>query len=165
MTSKITLSALIAAAFLAGTITTGTIAYAADHRDAPLLGTAFHSILDKIENLQTQIDNIQLIPGPKGDQGERGPPGEPGPPGESGIFPHTYRVFESVMGDASISCDPGDTILGGGFSNISSVIGADLTDPIDPEHPTQWTVNPSILNTSYVISAFCADTADPPHDP
>ena len=58
MTSKITLGAIVAIAFLAGTITTGTGVFAADHRDAPLLGTAWHSILDKIDALEARIVGI-----------------------------------------------------------------------------------------------------------
>lgn len=37
-------------------------------------GDPFKTVWDAINNLQTQIDNIQLIPGPTGPQG---PPGEP----------------------------------------------------------------------------------------
>jgi hypothetical protein len=55
MTSKIILGGLIALAFVAGTITTGTGVFAADHREAPLLGTAWHSILDKIDELRNEI--------------------------------------------------------------------------------------------------------------
>ena len=58
MTSKIMLGAVIAIAFLAGTVATGTAVFAADHRDAPLLGTAWHSILDKINALEERIVGI-----------------------------------------------------------------------------------------------------------
>ena len=55
MTSKIILSAIVAIAFLAGTVATGTAVFAADHRDGPLLGTAWQSILEKINALEARI--------------------------------------------------------------------------------------------------------------
>ena len=44
-----------------------------------------NSILAAIENLQQQINNIELIPGP---QGEQGPQGEPGPAGSNAEVLH-----------------------------------------------------------------------------
>ncbi len=34
-----------------------------------------YELQNKVADLQSQIDNIQLIPGPQGPQGEQGPPG------------------------------------------------------------------------------------------
>ncbi len=42
------------------------------------------NIWTAIADLQTQINNIQLIPGPKGDTGAQGPQGETGPQGPQG---------------------------------------------------------------------------------
>jgi len=50
-------------------------------------GQPFQALRDAIANLQEQIDNIQLLPGPQGPQGEKGDkgdPGEQGPPGQKG---------------------------------------------------------------------------------
>lgn len=50
-------------------------------------GTPFRHLWQAIKNLQEQIDNIQLIPGPqgpKGDPGSQGPQGPIGPQGERG---------------------------------------------------------------------------------
>ena len=97
----------------------------------------------------------------------QGPTGDQGPDGDAGIsLPHTYRIFKSVIGSAIISCNPGDTILGGGFVGLSSGVNeARLTAESDTEHPTLWSVSPIDPDDDYRISVFCADTADPPHDP
>jgi len=47
-------------------------------------GNPFDMIWEAIQDLQTQIDEIELTPGPQGPQGEQGPPGPQGPPGEFG---------------------------------------------------------------------------------
>lgn len=66
-------------------------------------------------NLQNQIENIELIPGPTG---EPGPQGELGP---AGSF-NTYRVtspivFVNIASTANTRalCEPGDKIMSGGF--------------------------------------------------
>jgi len=53
----------------------------------------YQDIWDAIEDLQEQINNIQLIPGPPGEQG---PPGEPGPPGPCGI--EVYDADDQFLG-------------------------------------------------------------------
>ena len=57
----------------------------------------YHDIWDAIEDLQEQINNIQLIPGPPGEQG---PPGEPGPPGPCGI--EVYDADDQFLGISSL---------------------------------------------------------------
>lgn len=52
------LGAIVTVAFLAGTITTGTVVSTAVHREAPLLGTDWHSILDKINEVKNEINNV-----------------------------------------------------------------------------------------------------------
>ena len=85
--------------------------------------------------------------------------------GDGGIsLPHTYRIFKSVTGTANISCNPGDTILGGGFVGVSSGVNEARLTGNDPEHPTLWRVSPNDASEVYTISVFCADTADPSHD-
>jgi hypothetical protein len=72
--------------------------YAIVKYDSPYTGTiqrlikisGFKSLsqISPIQNLQTQIDNIELLPGPQGSQGEQGyqgPQGELGPVGPQGI--------------------------------------------------------------------------------
>lgn len=40
-------------------------------------GQPFQMVWDAIANLQSQIDNIELLPGPQGEPGPQGPAGEP----------------------------------------------------------------------------------------
>lgn len=47
-------------------------------------GNPFQALWDAIDNLQSQISGIQLIPGPQGEPGQDGQPGEQGPQGEQG---------------------------------------------------------------------------------
>lgn len=53
----------------------------------------YQDIWNAIEELQEQINNIQLIPGPPGEQG---PQGEPGPPGPCGI--EVYDADDQFLG-------------------------------------------------------------------
>ena len=69
MTSKTILMLAITAAFVIGTLTSGTDAFAKDKPN----GQPFNAIWMAIGNLQDQIDSI-------GD-GEQGPVGEQGPSG------------------------------------------------------------------------------------
>jgi len=64
-------------------------------------GNPFDLIWEAIEDLQAQIDEIELIPGPQGEQGPVGPPGpqgEQGPQGPPGFGAPNYdsgwMVFE-----------------------------------------------------------------------
>jgi hypothetical protein len=187
MTGKIILGAIVTIAFLAGTITTGTGVFAADHGDNPN-GQPFKDIWIVIGNLQDQITDIELIPGPQGNDGQdgssctidetivsctdgtssdvQGPTGDQGPDGDAGIsLPHTYRIFASATGSANLGCNPGDTILGGGFVGVSSGVNEARLIGGDAEHPTLWAVSPVNLDDDYNISVFCADTEEPPHVP
>jgi hypothetical protein len=56
-------------------------------------GTPFDAIWAAIEDLQVQIDDIQLIPGPPGSEGPEGPPGPEGPSGSTGT-PVLYTTNE-----------------------------------------------------------------------
>lgn len=92
MTSKTILVLAIAAAFVAGTMTSTNFADAQKSNGQP-----FQTLWDAIADLQTQIENIELTPGPQGEQGppgqdgidgvdgQDGAPGEQGPQGEQGI--------------------------------------------------------------------------------
>ena len=80
----------IIASFAIGTIVTGSTVYAADKPN----GQPFDAVWEAIGLLQTQVDEIELtpgpqgepgVPGPQGEQGLQGPQGEPGPQGIQGI--------------------------------------------------------------------------------
>jgi len=79
MTSKTTLVLAIAAAFVAGTMTSTNFADAQKSNGQP-----FQTLWDAIADLQTQIENIELTPGPQGEQGIQGPPGQDGADGQDG---------------------------------------------------------------------------------
>lgn len=68
-----------------------TVAYS-EGKEMKSWGIPFQQIWHAITDLQEQIDNIQLIPGP---QGEQGPPGEQGPKGEGGGLFSMHTVVEN----------------------------------------------------------------------
>jgi len=43
-----------------------------------------NAVYDAIEEVRTNVDTIELTPGPEGPKGDKGDPGEQGPPGEKG---------------------------------------------------------------------------------
>lgn len=47
-------------------------------------GTPFKALWEAITNLQEQIDNLQLLPGPQGESGPQGVPGQDGQDGQRG---------------------------------------------------------------------------------
>jgi hypothetical protein len=59
-------------------------ALAAAPTDSGALWSAITELQIKVANLQDQIDNIQLIPGPQGEPGPMGPQGPAGSQGEPG---------------------------------------------------------------------------------
>jgi hypothetical protein len=61
-----------------------TPAMAAVQKPSDWWKNPFEKIWNALLNLQSQISSIQLIPGPKGDQGPAGPQGDQGLPGETG---------------------------------------------------------------------------------
>jgi len=71
-------------------------------------GNPFQAIWNAINSLQTQLNNIRLIPGPpgpkgdKGDVGTQGPQGIPGPQGPAGL---PYHVYDSNDQDLGILID------------------------------------------------------------
>ncbi len=89
-----------------------------------------------IQDLQNQIANIQLIPGPQGPEGPQGPagtngingaPGATGPQGQQGPAGTSrfsgYAVVNSLaidgggfFGTLFAVCRPGDQLITGGFS-------------------------------------------------
>ena len=78
---KTILILVIAAAFVAGTITTGTLAYASGDKN----GKPFEAIWDAIHNLEIGLAEIELTPGPPGPAGANGTDGAIGPQGLQGI--------------------------------------------------------------------------------
>lgn len=50
-----------------------------------------------IQDLQYQIDDIELIPGPPGPEGPQGPEGSQGPQGEPGIKPEELTALQNLV--------------------------------------------------------------------
>ena len=75
-----------------------------------------------IGDLQTQVETIELMPGPAGPQGEQGLQGPQGPSGESTPF-STYVVTKTIQAHGNqpiyvegyVDCMPGDIALSIGF--------------------------------------------------
>jgi len=84
MTKSIMILA-IAAAFVAGSIATGTIAFAGEDDDGGGVRAHNHfELQSQIDDLDVQVDLIELIPGPQGPEGDDGTPGAEGPQGPKG---------------------------------------------------------------------------------
>lgn len=86
----------------------GTVAFAKNNSGEP-----FQDVWDAIQNLQDQITNIQLIPGPPGPQGPEGSPGPAGQPSwdEQRIASLEARVLdiEEILEELTATPTPSPT--------------------------------------------------------
>lgn len=98
MTSKLIITGFVALAFVTGSIMTGTMAYA-DPLQPPQSNPNLRTLWNAITNLQTQIDAIELTPGPQGPPGPQGVPGPQGPPGNDGTSDPRADSFFDVFFD------------------------------------------------------------------
>lgn len=103
---QLKLLATIAVVFLAGTISTSTLASA-----DPDNGKPFQNLQNEINNLQNEIANIQLTPGPAG------PPGPPGPSG----------AVSGMMWIDHLGFLPGDSSVQTSFNAVNSGVGGGLS--------------------------------------
>lgn len=103
---QLKLLATIAVVFLAGTISTSTLASA-----DPDNGKPFQNLQNEINNLQNEIANIQLTPGPTG------PPGPPGPSG----------AVSGMMWIDHLGFLPGDSSVQTSFNAVNSGVGGGLS--------------------------------------
>jgi len=92
----------IALAFVAGSIVTGTLAFADKDDKNP-----FKHIAQQLENISKAIEGIGTIKGDQGEQGPLGPQGEQGEQGETG--PSGSMTVYEVSGIAVISAG---TVIG-----------------------------------------------------
>ena len=143
MTSKIILGAIVAVAFLAGTITTGAVAYAAAG------GQGDNLIADAIDRLSAIMETRAVT----------------GPPGPN--FPSTYTVTDTVIASPDgfavqiVLCDNRDTVLGGGVSANSEFADIFINSPDSFNNPTGWSGaihNPSDGFITMRTTVICADT-------
>jgi len=102
--TKTTIILIAAIAFVAGTITTGTIAFADEDENTQLLGLLME-LETQIISMQTEILQLGFNmgePGPQGETGPQGPQGETGLSGEVLVF--------NVQGPRFVNA-PVDTVL------------------------------------------------------
>jgi len=92
----------IAAAFVAGSIATGTMTFAGvDDDDGGGVGAHSHfELQSQIDDLDVQVDLIELIPGPQGPEGDDGTPGADGTNGAKGD-----KGDQGATGPAGVPCN------------------------------------------------------------
>ena len=121
MTKTIILTTIIAAAFVIGMIASPSVASA--HLDicaqpsVNSLKSVWHGLCD----LQQQIDNIQLIPGPQGPAGPQGLTGPQGTPGLDAQPTNSTRFFSTE--DRLHSISPGAKASIAAFCSSGVVTG------------------------------------------
>lgn len=72
-------------------------------------GKPFDAIWEALGKIQLIVEEIQLIPGPQGEQGEPGPQGEKGDPGEQGLQGEKGDTGEQgLQGEPGKKGDPGE---------------------------------------------------------
>ena len=178
--NKIMLGAIIAAAFIAGTIATGTIAYAKPPSGQQEVNQ-FEIIFDLIEDLQMQIDDLN-------DDGEpitiNCPPGSV----QTGIIMdgggitelicethiegpvlgfYRLQLDEDVDSDDLLqgfkimetTCDSGDIAVETGYSLISSSDSAKIDRIFNVARTSQVVFTDIVDGDSFTVLSTCADFA------
>jgi len=113
--SKTILVMGISLAFIAGTIASGTMAFASEDKN----GKPFEAIWAAIHALEDAISEIEVIEGPQGEQGPMGPQGEqgePGPMGPQGVGEQALQGEQGPMGpqgEQGLQGEPGSPGAGG----------------------------------------------------
>ena len=171
MTKTITIG-IIALAFVAGSIMTGTPANAGTHDDG---GNEFLALLMQLEtqiiSMQTQIQQLQLLPGPQGDPGPQGPQGSQGSQGPEGeITPIIVRKESTVVPKGTfegieVECEEGEVATGGGFINgavgVQGIVISNHPIPnADGIEPTGWRAAvgaPDDSNLAFAVFVICAE--------
>jgi len=175
---------LVALAFVAGSILTGTMA------SAEKGGVGDNLIVDALNNIATAITGIEpnvtvdstpvtvnvdptpiTINAPQGEKGDKGDTGAKGDKGDTGDF-STLNVYKNSKrvdnSDAQVvidvSCDSGDQMTGSGYESSTTIAPRVLTPdfPIEGTVRAVWThdVQP-IVSRAYIAYALCLDTAAP----
>jgi len=178
--TKTILILAIAVAFVAGSITTGTITFADDDDDLSQLvcqaGTAMTGILFEDDDEITDILCGAQLQGPQGEQGPAGDDGADGATGPQGpafleLYTNTNTVTLprfSINNNDEVLCDTGDKATGGSFSfdeipvspnaRISDQPIIDNSTGIDV--PIGWKTtmtNPFPFPLDMTVHVICAD--------
>ena len=148
----------IVAAFVVGSIMTGTMASAQKGGAGDnLIADALNSITAAIMGIPDPTVNVNPTPitinapqgdkGDKGDQGIQGEQGIPGPKGPTGTFT-AYQVYKhgetGTDGNGNtildVECLPGDIATGGGAGALGGEIIAERPIPqySDPSQPSEF---------------------------
>lgn len=179
--TKTTILGIAAIAFIAGSVATGSFAYAAkdDVKTTISLEGLFSMLMEletQIISMQTQLQQLQLLPGPQGPQGEQGPQGvqgQQGPPGQldvGNVYVNKDVKITPVgqQDSATASCDPGDTGIGGGWFTQTGEVKVFSNGNQGGSQITFWQVsyqNIGSINAIVHGEIVCVDTANPPHAP
>ncbi len=144
MTSKTIIIGLVALAFVAGSIMTGTMAEA--KKEDKNKGNPFQAILDAIDDLQSQIVTIELT----------------SDLGDTYITTETTTIIAGLGGNGVAQCDEGDVLLSGGyiFFGADLIVTADQPIPVgaDGQGWQVGAVNPDTTDGTIIIKIICANT-------
>ena len=127
-----------------------------------------------INNMQSQMNDIQTNgggQGPPGPEGPAGPAGPQGPKGDSADFSTYVSIIQKVISQNigatgfEANCDPGDVALGGGGSATGDIElgGSSPGDPNaiqDGDIPNSWNayfLNPDQVDGIAIAYVVCAD--------
>jgi hypothetical protein len=133
------------------------------------------TLFTRTDSLQSQINSIQLTPGPQGIPGVSGAPGTPGlqgPKGDTGtgldanklytVFGTTVTVGPGVAMSTQASCrDTNDVLLNGGFalgSTDMSLLSSGTNTGTPGTVPASWgiaAVNKGTIPAFEVATATC----------
>ncbi len=180
----------ITAAFVAGSIATGTMTFAGDDGGSVAAHSHFE-LQSQIDDLDVQVDLIELIPGPQGPEGDDGLPGadgvdglpgadgqdgapgadgQDGAPGDDGQdgapgadgdpFSNYYLVETRDTGFFTVSCDTGDIATGGGVQSTTTTNPIVLNRPIG-NPATGWQGQSQSSTVDIIVLVICADIAAP----
>jgi len=177
--TKTILILAIAAAFVAGSIATGTIAFADDDDDdlsqlACEAGKAMTGILFEDDDEITDILCGAQLQGPEGPQGEQGPSGQDADVSlifanattyvKSSNFPFTV-VGPGRTGFSSAECDVGDLATGGHYSVLFATNpGADynkFSEGVGESSYSAGIKNTGSVNLELLAQVVCLDNPIP----
>jgi hypothetical protein len=116
-----------------------------------------NSIKSTIANLQGQINNIQLIPGPQGPKGDKGDQGLPGISGYE-MITKTVMVSHEQSQVEELTCPDGKKIIGGGHEWSGGRFSMRQSHPTDSKNG--WVIEISNDEDTWApldIYAICAN--------
>lgn len=133
--NKTTWTALVAVAFVAGSLVTGSVAFADDDKKGNPIVNALNNIANAINGIEPSVEvnptvnvppaEVQVVgvEGPSGPPGPQGPQGEVGAKGEPGEIKTPIRVDgqatlmdPGVIGEARVTCPVNYVLISGGFA-------------------------------------------------